>query len=89
MTRELIQRGAALAFRDGGNAVGAALHGSRHCTDPEGGPSMQTIDEIPKAPYAAIVRILLDAGTPIPERLSDNGSRATTLIAELGIDPPT
>jgi ankyrin repeat protein len=89
MTRELIERGAALAFRDGGSAVGAALHGSRHCTDPEGGPSMQTIDEIPKAPYAAIVRILLDASAPIPERINDNGSRATTLIAELGIDPPT
>jgi ankyrin repeat protein len=89
MTRELIQRGAALAFRDGGSAVGAALHGSRHCTDPEGGPSMQTIDKIPKAPYAAIVRVLLDAGAPIPEPINDNSSRATMLIAELGIDPPT
>jgi hypothetical protein len=89
MTRELVQRGATLAFRDGGNAIGAALHGSRHCTNPEGGPSMQTIDEIPKAPYAEIVRILLDADAPVPERISDNGSRATMLIAELGVDPPT
>ena len=89
MTRELIQRGAALIFRDGGNAIGAALHGSRHCTDPEGGPSMHTVDEIPKAPYAEIVRILLDAGAPIPERIGDSGSRSTMLMAELGIDPPT
>jgi hypothetical protein len=48
---------------------------------------MHTIDEIPKAPYAEIVRILLDAGPPVPERLSDNGSRPTMLIAELGRDP--
>ena len=88
MTSELVNRGAALTFRDGGNAIGAALHGSRHCTDPEGGPSMQIVDEIPKAPYAEIVRTLLDAGAPIPERINDKGSRSTMLIAELGIDPP-
>ena len=89
MTHELIQRGAMLTFRDGGSAIGAALHGSRNCTDPEGGPSMHTIDEIPRARYAEIVRILLDAGAPVPERLGDNGPHATTLIAELGINPPT
>jgi ankyrin repeat protein len=89
ITRELIDRGAALTFRDGGSAVGATLHGSRHCHNPEGGPSMQTIDEIPKAPYAEIMRILLEAGAPVPERIGDNGVRATMLIAELGVDPPS
>jgi ankyrin repeat protein len=88
VTRELIARGAALAFRDGGSAIGAALHGSRHCHQPEGGPSMQTIDEIPTEPYAEIVRILIAAGTPIPERIGETGARTTTLISELGIDPP-
>ena len=88
MTRELVHRGAALAFRDGGSAIGAALHGSRHCQHPEGGPTMQTDDEIPKAPYAEIVRFLLDAGAEIPERIGERGRRATTLIAELGLDPP-
>ena len=88
MTRELVERGAALEFRDGGSAIGAALHGSRHCHDPEGGPSMQTVDEIPKAPYAEIVRMLLAAGATVPERIGENGRRATTLMAELGIDPP-
>jgi len=86
ITRELVRRGAALTFRDGGSAIGAALHGSRHCQRPEGGPTMQTIDEIPKEPYAEIVRFLLDAGAKIPERIGDNGARATTLIAELGVD---
>ena len=34
MTRELVRPGAALAFPGGGTAVGAALHGSRHCHHP-------------------------------------------------------
>ena len=88
ITRELVQRGAALVLRNGGSAIGAALHGSRHCQEPEGGPSMQTIDEIPKEPYAEIVRILLAAGATVPDRLGDNGPRGTMLIAELGVDPP-
>ena len=88
MTRELIARGAALTFPDGGSAMGAALHGSRHCHHPEGGPSMRTVEEIPKQPYAEIVRILLDVGAPVPERIAAEGARATMLIAELGVDPP-
>ena len=87
-TRELLERGAALTFHDGGSAIGAALHGSRHCHEPEGGPSMRTVDEIPKEPYAEIVRMLLDAGAAVPERIGEKGPRATMLIAELGIDPP-
>jgi ankyrin repeat protein len=87
MTRELVERGAALTFRDGGSAIGAALHGSRHCHEPEGGPTMRTTDEIPKEPYAEIVRILLAAGAAVPDRIGENGARGTMLIAELGIDP--
>jgi hypothetical protein len=49
---------------------------------------MQTGDEIPKAPYAEIVRYLLAAGAQIPERIGERGPRATTLVAELGIDSP-
>jgi ankyrin repeat protein len=88
MTRDLLERGAALTFRNGGSALGAALHGSRHCHDPEGGPSMRPVDEIPNKPYAEIVRLLLAAGAPVPDRIGENGPRATMLIAELGIDPP-
>lgn len=88
MARDLVQRGAALTFRNGGSAIGAALHGSRNCNDPEGGPTMQVVDEIPKEPYAEIVRLLLAAGAPVPERVGEDGPRGTTLIAELGIDPP-
>ena len=88
MTHELVGRGAALSFRGGGSAIAAALHGSRHCHEPEGGPSMRTVHEIPKEPYAEIVRILLAAGATVPDRIGENGPRGTTLIAELGLDPP-
>ncbi|MBV8220069.1 MAG: hypothetical protein JO325_16510, partial [Solirubrobacterales bacterium] len=88
MTRELVGRGAALTFRDRGSAIGAALHGSRHCSEPEGGPSMRTVDEIPKEPYAEIVRILLAAGATVPERIGENGARGTMLLAELGVETP-
>jgi ankyrin repeat protein len=88
MVRELVQRGAGFNFRDGGDAIGATLHGSRHCHDPEGGPSMGLVEEIPVEPYAEIVRFLLEAGAPIPERVGDGdrAPRATTLMARLGID---
>ena len=88
MTHDLLERGASLTFRDGGSAIGAALNGSRHCHDPEGGPSMRIIDEIPKEPYAEIVRVLLAAGAPVPERVGEGRARATMLMAELGIEPP-
>jgi ankyrin repeat protein len=87
MTRELITRGAALAFRCGGSAVGAALHGSRHCHHPEGGPTMQTSEEIPKEPYAEIVRLLLAAGAKVPEQVAGSGPSPITLLAELGVEP--
>ncbi|MGH2884255.1 MAG: ankyrin repeat domain-containing protein, partial [Solirubrobacteraceae bacterium] len=87
MTSELIERGAALTFRDGGSAMGAALHGSRHCHDPEGGPSMRIVEEIPTAPYAEIVHLLLAAGAPVPDRIGERGPRAATVMAELGVDP--
>jgi ankyrin repeat protein len=88
IARELVDRGAALTFRNGGSAIGAALHGSRHCQHPEGGPSMQIVDEIPSEPYAEIVRMLLAAGATVPDRVGENGARGTTVLAELGIDPP-
>jgi hypothetical protein len=51
------------------------LHGSRHCHEPEGGPSMRISDEIPMEPYAKIVRLLLAAGATVPERLKPTWSR--------------
>jgi ankyrin repeat protein len=87
IVRELLSRGPALRFDSGGSGIGAALHGSQHCHDPEGGPTMRTVQEVPKERYAEIVPLLLDAGAPIPEELAD-GTRTTSLLAELGIEPP-
>jgi ankyrin repeat protein len=84
--RELVERGAALEFPDGGSAIAATLHGARHCHDPEGGPSMRTTDEVPKTPYAEILRILMAAGAVVPDRVGDGRQRTTMLLAELGID---
>lgn len=85
---ELLTRGAATEFRDGGCAIGAALHGSRHCQNSEGGPTMATVGEIDPAPYAEIVRLLLAASARVPERVGgDRGPRATVLLGELGIGP--
>ena len=88
LLRELVGRGAQLAFRDGGTAIGAALHGSRHCHHPEGGPTMRTIEEVPRDGYAKVVAILLDAGAEVPDTISESGARSVMLIAELGVDPP-
>jgi ankyrin repeat protein len=88
MVRELVARGAALSFRNGGSAIGGALHGSRHCQNGEGGPTMGLVEEIPTEPYAEIVRLLLAAGASVPERVGEDGrgQRATTIMAELGVD---
>jgi ankyrin repeat protein len=67
IARELVRRGAALELRDGGSAIGAALHGSRHCNHPEGGPTMQLVEEIPQGPYAELVELLREAGAAVPE----------------------
>jgi ankyrin repeat protein len=83
ITRELVDRGASLTFTGGRSAVGAALHGSRHCQDPEGGPSMHTVAEIPTEPYAEIVELLFAAGAQAPD-----SPGTATLIAELGVTFP-
>jgi hypothetical protein len=83
---ELVKRGAPTEFPGGGGAIGAALHGSRHCQDPEGGPTMGTIDEVELGRYRATVRTLLALGARVPDHLDDDrGPSVTTLMAELGL----
>lgn len=89
IVRELVARGARFTFDSGGSALGAAFHGSRHCQNPEGGPTMQAIDEVPQVRYAAVVKILLDAGAPVPATLWDRAPSAATFIAELGLEMPS
>jgi ankyrin repeat protein len=84
---ELVRHGASLFWEDG-SPIGAALHGSRHCQDPEGGPTMQTYDEVPKERYADVVSVLLAAGAAMPDRLGGDGPQSATILAELGLEPP-
>jgi ankyrin repeat protein len=86
IVRELLARGARLEFPDGGSPIGAALHGSRNCHHHEGGPTMQTVDEIPQGPYAEVVSALLDAGAPVLPRLSDSPEWAATLARLSALD---
>jgi hypothetical protein len=44
---------------------------------------MQTLAEIPRRPYAEIVRFLLDAGAPIPERLWEGAPPPADMIEDL------
>jgi hypothetical protein len=83
---ELVGRRVPLTFSDG-SVIGAALHGSRHCVDPEGGPTMATVQEIDPAPYAEVVRILLEAGAPVPSQVGDDEPPVAALLARLGIEP--
>jgi hypothetical protein len=48
---------------------------------------MRPADEIPRQPYAEIVRELLAAGASVPDRVGEDGVSAATLVAALGIDP--
>ena len=71
----------------GSDALGSAIYGSRICFDPEGGPRMGPIDEIPQAGYVAVVELLLDAGAPPPA--STAGSEAVAdVLRRRGVPDP-
>jgi hypothetical protein len=82
----LVAHGARLNWGRG-SAIGAALHGSQNCHHPEGGPTMQTVEEIPRERYARLVAALLDAGARVPGTLWDGAPPATAMIEELRADP--
>jgi ankyrin repeat protein len=56
----LVDRGVDLAWKNefGGDALGAARHGSHNCHDTDGGTTSQLSEEVPPRDYAAIVRML-------------------------------
>ena len=63
---ELLARGASPRFPDGGSALATTRHGAGHCNDPEGGPTMGTVEEIDQEPYRQIEALLTDAGAADP-----------------------
>ena len=88
VVRELARHGAQLSWEDNHTAIGAALHGSMHCHDPQGGPTMRTADEVTHGDYPGVLQVLVDAGAPIPDRLWDPDLDARDLMADLGVSTP-
>jgi ankyrin repeat protein len=84
VVRVLVAHGAALVWAER-SPIGAALHGSLHCHDAEAGPTMRTDDEVDHGDYPGVVRVLLEAGAAVPQRLWDAARSAEDLLARLGI----
>ena len=64
--RLLVAAGANVMPTEDGSPLGAAMHGSEHCFDPEGGPRESLPEEIPQSGYVAVVELLLEHGAPQP-----------------------
>ena len=64
----LLARGASFSLVStyGGDALGTAIYGSEHCSDPEGGPGTKLREEIGPRQYAEIVDLLLVQGAKPP-----------------------
>jgi ankyrin repeat protein len=85
VVRELVRHGAQLSWEDNHTAIGTALHGSMHCHDPQGGPTMRTTEDVTHGDYRGVLQALVDAGAPIPERLWDSDLDARDLMAGMGV----
>ena len=88
VVRELVTHGAQLSWEDNHTAIGAALHGSMHCHDPQGGPTMRTTEEVTHGDYRGVLQVLVDAGAAIPERLWDPDLDARDLMSGMGVIVP-
>jgi ankyrin repeat protein len=88
VVHELVTHGAQLSWEDDHTAIGAALHGSMHCHDPQGGPTMQTTEEVAHGDYRGVLQVLVDAGAPVPEQLWDPDLDARDLMASMGVVIP-
>jgi ankyrin repeat protein len=73
-TRALLDAGADVHQRNryGGDALGAALHGSLNCHDPLGGPTTKLPDEIAHGDYPGVVEMLIAAGALLPPQVGGN-----------------
>jgi ankyrin repeat protein len=84
VVRVLVSGGAAVTWADG-SPIGAAMHGSQHCHDPQGGPMSLPVDEVRHGDYADVVRTLLTAGATVPLDYGGGNGVAAGIVAELGI----
>jgi ankyrin repeat protein len=68
--RVLVDAGASLTQENeyGGTPLGTTIYGSLDCCDPEGGPGTLLREEIP-GQHTAIVELLIERGSPLPQRV--------------------
>ncbi len=71
--RMFVDAGASLTQQNeyGGTPLGTAIYGSLDCCDPEGGPGTLLPEEIP-GQHCAIVELLIERGSPLPQRVWGN-----------------
>ena len=59
--------------------MGTTIHGSVHCTDQEGGPTMKLPEETTHGRYAEIVELLIKAGARLPNHAGGSDAVAEVL----------
>jgi hypothetical protein len=70
--RVLVERGASISAKNvyGAAALGTTVHGSEHCHDVQGGPSMRPAEEVPPRGYVELVEYLIAVGAELPARIA-------------------
>jgi hypothetical protein len=84
VVQTLVSAGVSLVWPEG-SPIGATLHGSQHCHDPQGGPMSLPVDEVRHGDYASVVRVLLSAGATVPTDYGNGNAEAEGILADLGI----
>ena len=85
--RLLVERGASLTRRNcyGGDALGTTIHGSFHCHDLQGGPTMRLPGEVHHGDYAGIVEMLIAAGAALPKQVGEAGDPVKEVLRRHGV----
>jgi ankyrin repeat protein len=85
--RLLVDAGADLTHRNshGGDALGVAIYGSLDCCHAEGGPGMLLPEEIDHGDYPGLVDYLIEAGSPLPDRISGGSDAVQDVLRRHGV----
>lgn len=71
-----------------GDALGAAIHGSTHCFEPQGGGGMRLPDEVPPRGYATIAKRLIAAGARLPAQIDGGSDAVQDVLRRHGVPDP-
>lgn len=85
--RLFVDAGADLTYRNshGGDALGVAIYGSLDCCHAEGGPGMLLPEEIDHGDYPGLVDYLIEAGSPLPDRISGGSDAVQDVLRRHGV----